>query len=418
MLARWLAQPPPPVCLSALLLAALALFGAGCSQKEGGQPRPSAVQAGSAPRVAVVRAEKRSLSSNIELAAEFRPYQEVDVHAKVAGYLKSISVDVGDSVTQGRVLGVLEVPEFDNELLHASALEKRSELDVIRARSEITRAQSALNINKLSYDRLLAVSAARPKLIAQQEIDTAAARFHEAEAQLATARAAAASIEQQVKVNAASAARVKTMLGYLQIVAPFSGVITKRYADTGAMIQAGTASQSQAMPVVRIAQVDRLRLILPVPESVVPRIRLGSPIEVRVDSLQRVFQGKVARFTGQLSTSTRTMDTQVDIVNSEGAIRPGMYGYASIVLDQRSDVLAVPVQALVQGAKPTLYVVGTDKRLVERPVRLGLETANAIEIRSGLQPGELVVVGGRTGLKPGLTVETKVLRPDDLEGGE
>ena len=369
-------------------------------------------------RVSAVRVERKDLSGGIELAAEFRPYQEVDVHAKVAGYLKSIAVDVGDRVTQGRVLAVLEVPEFAQELAQASALEKRTELDVIRARAEVRRAESAIHIHKLSYERILAASAARPKLIAQQEIDNAAARFQEAEAQFATAKAAAAAVEQQVHVSAASSARVRTMLNYLQIVAPFSGVVTKRYADTGAMIQAGTASQTQAMPVVRIAQIDRLRLVLPVPESAVSRIRIGSPIEVRVESLQRVFQGRVSRFSGQLATSTRTMDTEVDIENPQGVIRPGMYGSASVRLDSRPDVLTVPVQAVAQGVTPTVLVVGMDGKIAERPVRIGLETPNSVEIRSGLQEHELVVIGNRSGLKPGMRAVPKILPASDFEGGE
>ncbi len=369
-------------------------------------------------RVAAVPAERKDLARSTELAAEFRPYQEVDVHAKVAGYLKNITVDVGDRVTRGRVIAVLEVPEFAHELAQASALEKRSELDVVRARAEVDRAQSAYDIRKLSYERIMAAAQARPNLIAQQEIDNAAAHFHESEAQLATAKAATASVQQQVNVSAASSARVRTMLGYLQIVAPFSGVVTKRYADTGAMIQAGTASQTQAMPVVRIAQIDRLRLVLPVPESVVSRIRVGTPVEVRVDSLQRVFQGKVSRFTGQLNSSTRTMDTEVDLANPGGVIRPGMYGYAALVLDRRMDALAVPVQAVAHGAHPTVMVVNSNGEVEERRVQVGLETPNSVEILSGVREHELVVIGSRSGLKSGTRVDAKVLRSSDLEGGE
>lgn len=369
-------------------------------------------------RVAVVPAERRDLSRGAELAAEFRPYQEVDVHAKVAGYLKYITVDVGDRVAQGQLIGELEVPEYAEEMSQASALEKRSELDVLRARSEVDRAQSAYDIRKLSFERLDAASKARPKLIARQEIDNAAAQHREAEAQLATAKAALVSLEQQVRVNAASTARMKTMLGYLRVVAPFSGMVTRRYADTGAMIQAGTASQTQAMPVVRVAQVDRLRLVLLVPESLVSRILVGGSVEVRVDSLQRVFQGKIARFTGQLNSGTRTMDTEVDIRNSDGLLRPGMYGYASLVLDTRRDALTVPVQAIAHGARPTVMVVGKEGRLEERAIQVGIETPNSAEILSGLQENELVLIGNRSGLKPGVRVDTKVLRPLDLEGGE
>src|SRR5262249_3164791 len=162
--------------------------------------------------------------------------------------------------------------------------------------------------------------------------------------------------------------------GYLKITAPFSGIVTKRYADTGAMIQAGTASQTQARPVVRIAEVDHLRLILPAPESIVSRINVEAPVEVRADSLQRLFQVRVSRFTGQLDTGTQTMDTEVDIANPSGTLRPGMYGYASIMLDRRSGALAVPVQAVAQGARPTVMIIDGEGKVEERVVKLGLET--------------------------------------------
>lgn len=368
--------------------------------------------------VAAVRVQRQDLSRSAELAAEFRPFQEVDVHAKVAGYLKKIYVDVGDRVTQGQLLGLLEIPEYGEELAQASASEKRSELDVIRGSSEVTRAQSALDLQKLSYERLLSVSKARPNLIAQQEIDTAAARFREAEAQLATAKAALAATEQQVKVSTAARSRVNTMMSYLRITAPFSGTVTKRYADNGAMIQAGTASQTQAMPIVRISQTDTLRLTLPVPESLVARIRVRSPVEVRVDSLQRVFQGKVTRFSGRLDSATRTMETEVDIPNRGGIILPGMYGYASLVLDRTADAVAVPVQAIAgHNTKPTVLVVNRENRLEERPVTLGMETPSLVEIKSGLRDNELVVIGNRSGLTPGKSVQVKLLNAADVKGG-
>jgi RND family efflux transporter MFP subunit len=396
-------------------VAGCALLLASCSRE---MPRKVEAAGEAIPKVTAVRAERQDLSKSFEISAEFRPYQEVEVHAKIAGYLKAIYVDVGDRVRVGQLLAVLEVPEFAEEMAHATASEKRSELDVVRARSEVDRAESALHIAKLSYDRLLAVSKSKPHLIAQQEIDNAAAKYREAEAQLATVRANVDTTQQQVRVSAASRARVGTMMSYLKITAPFSGVVTKRSADTGAMIQAGTASQTQAMPLVRISQVDRLRLTIPVPESVIPRVHIGSPVEIRVDSLQRVFQGKVSRFTGRLETSTRTMATEVDVNNADGSIMPGMFGYASLMLDKRADALAVPVQAISShDTKPTVIVVRQDGRLEERPVTFGMETPNLVQITSGLRENELVAIGNRNSLKPGTRVEPKLIAASELAGG-
>lgn len=399
-----------------MCLLAAAMLLAGCSERT-----PTRVEAGDlkAVPVAAVRAARHDLARGTELAAEFRPFQEVDVHAKVAGYVKRMYVDVGDRVRQGQLLAVLEVPEYGEELAQASATEKRSELDVERARSEVARARSALSLSKISYERLLSVSNVRPHLIAQQEIDTAAARYHEAEAQTATAQAVLATTEQQVKVSSAARSRVDTMISYLRITAPFSGVVTKRYADNGSMIQAGTSSQTQAMPVVRISQTDVLRLTLPVPESFVARIRVGSPVEVRVDALQSVFQGQVTRFSGQLNSATRTMETEVDLPNARGVILPGMYGYASLVLDRAANALAVPVQA-VAGHKttPTVLVVTKENRLEERAVKLGLETPSLVEIKSGLADDELVVIGSRAGLAAGSMVQVKMLNLAEVRGGD
>lgn len=397
------------------LIGLLTIGAGGCGWQSAGEVRAVAREP---MHATVLKAERRTITKSAELAAEFHAYQEVDVHAKVAGYLKNISVDLGDRVQSGQVIAALEVPEFDEEFLEATARQKRSELDVVRAGSEVARAQAAFDIAKLSMDRILAAAKARPKLIAQQEIDTSAARFHEAEAQLATTKAALAALRQQVAVSSASSARVKTMLSYLRIVAPFSGVVTKRFADPGAMIQAGTASQSQAMPVVRIAQVDRLRLLLPVPESIVSRIRVGNPVEVRVDSLQRVFQGRVSRFAGQLKSSTRTMDTEVDIDNSAGLIRPGMYGYATLVLESRAKVLAVPVQTINRSLNTTALIVKPDGILEERVVTIGMETPHFTEVLNGIREGEMVVLGAKSNMKPGLRVIPKLVASSELGASE
>ena len=125
---------------------------------------------------------------------------------------------------------------------------------------------------------------------------------------------------------------MKTLIEYTRVTAPFAGVITKRYADTGSMIQAGTASQTQAMPVVRLSENSLLRLILPVPESAVPTVHIGQPVEVRVPTLNRSFPGRVARFTGKISSSTRTMETEVDVPNPNLVLMPGMYAEVDLTL--------------------------------------------------------------------------------------
>lgn len=384
-----------PVCFS---VAGCGPTGETAAKKEG----PAAV--------AVAKVTRQDLAKDLELAAEFRPYQEIDLHAKVSGYLKSIHVDVGDRVRKGQLIALLEVPEMAQDMVQAAAVAKRSTLDVERVRGEVQRAESALRIRKLSYDRLAGVLKARPNLIARQEIDDSAAKLSDAEAQLSAVRAALAVTEQQVSVSRASEERTGTMMSYLRITAPFDGVITERRGDTGALVQAGTSSSTQAMPVVRLSQIERLRLVLPVPESIVPRIRIGSVVEVRVDSLNRVFHGRVSRFAGRLDTGTRTMQTEVDIPNSGYAVMPGMYGYASLQLERSQDALGVPVQAVSgHGETATVMIVNGRSQLEERKVKTGIETPNIIEILSGLQENDMVVLGSRSRLKAGVTVQPKLV---------
>jgi RND family efflux transporter MFP subunit len=359
--------------------------------------------------VAIQHVKREDLGRTLTLAAEFRPFQEIDLHAKVAGYLQAIYVDVGDRVEKGQLIAVLEAPEMSQELAQAEAALKRARVDVERVRSELRRSQAQESIRRVSFERISSVVKTRPNLVAQQEIDDASARLREAEAQLSAAESTVTASEEQVQIAAAAKERYSTLLMYLRITAPFAGTITRRLADPGAMIQAGTASSVQAMPVVQLSQVNHLRLVLPVPESIVPRIRVDVPVEVRVESLNRAFQGRVARFTGKLDSSTRTMETEVDLPNPDGVIKAGMFGYATLVLERRQNVLTVPIEALGSRSEPiTVLVVGSDGRLQERQVKTGMETPDRVEVMSGLDEGDAVVVGARSNLRRGLLVEPQV----------
>jgi RND family efflux transporter MFP subunit len=360
------------------------------------------------PTVAVVRAERMDLAQSLTLAAEFRPFQEIDVHAKVAGYLKVIYVDVGDRVTAGQLLAVLEVPELENEVQQDDATINRSAEEIKRAHADLERAESAHEVAHLGSTRLAGVLKSRPALVAQQDLDEAAARDRIAEAQVATAKAAVAAAEQQLAVARAVAAKTKTLLDYTRITAPFAGIVTRRYADTGAMIQAGTSSQTQAMPVVKLSENEKLRLTIPVPESAVSRITVGQSVEVRVDSLQRTFPGTIARFAGKVDADTRTMETEVDVENKDRTLVPGMYAYASFALQTARGVLAVPVQAVDRGETASTVFVIQNGALERRTVKIGIESPDHFEIVDGLHEHDLVVVGNRSQLRSGVAVNPKV----------
>ncbi|HLK46900.1 MAG TPA: efflux RND transporter periplasmic adaptor subunit [Bryobacteraceae bacterium] len=404
-----------------LLFAATALAGLGavsCSRTP--KVQAGAVQPADIPTVAVARVTSDNLSRGLVLTAEFKPFQEIDVMAKVAGYISKINVDVGDRVRQGDLLATLEVPEQADDLRRAQAALDRSQAEVARAKDELQRAESAHQIAHISYQRIAAVDVKKPGLVAQQEIDDAHSKDLVSEAQVSGAKSALAAATEQVSVNKAEMQKVQTMIAYTRVTAPFTGVITKRYADTGSMIQAGTASHSQAMPVVRLSENSLLRLILPVPESAVPTVHLGQPVDVQVPTLHRSFPGKVARFADQLSLSTRTMDTEVDVPNPNLVLIPGMYAEVNLTLDHHAAALALPVMAvdLDEDSSSGSGSVGSGKVMVVTPnnrveirkIQVGLETPDKIEIRSGLNEGDVVVLSGRSGLQAGQEVRPRATR--------
>lgn len=372
-----------------------------------------------APTVAAVRIGRGEVRQVLTVAAEFRPFQEIEIHAKVAGFLKSIYVDVGDRVKAGQLLAELEIPELQAEVRQDEATTKRAAEEINRAQADLQRAESAHEVAHLAATRLVNVTKVRPNLVAQQDIDEASGRDRVAEAQVATAQAALASSREQLEIAKAAHSKTQTLLDYTRITAPFAGLITHRYADTGAMIQAGTSSQTQAMPVVRLSDSERLRLVIPVPESAVSRVRLGAPVDVAVQSLNRTVSGTVARFANRLNTETRTMRVEVDVPNPRGELVPGMYADATLVLQQTTGALVAPVQAIDRtetGAH--VFVVGRDGTLDARSVSLGLEAADRIEVTKGLSEGDMVVVGSRAQLRPGSVVVAKVVAPAPAEGGE
>ena len=403
-----------------LLLAALGAFLlSSCGNNKDAQASTSATS--EIPTVAVAKVATADLSRDLILTAEFKPFQEVDVMAKVSGYVKEIRVDVGDRVREGELLATLEVPEMADDLRKSQAGVRHSQSEVARAQDEIARAKSAHDIAHLSYSRLFQASEKRPGLIAQQEIDDAQSKDLVAEAQLAAANSALAAAGQQVDVDQSSTARVQTMIDYERVTAPFTGVVTKRYADQGSMIQAGTASQTQAMPVVRLSENGLLRLILPVPESAVSTVHTGQQVEVRVPALNRAFPGKVARFVDKLSLETRTMDTEVDVPNADLVLIPGMYAEVTLTLSRRNSVLTIPITAVDVDAEAApkneasdspvagrVMVITPTSRVEVRKIDLGLETANQVEVRSGLNEGDMVVIGSRSGLQPGEEVKPQV----------
>lgn len=346
-----------------------------------------------ATTVAVTHATREDLSRSVSLTAEFRPYQDVEIHAKVSGYVKEIYVDVGDHVKTGDVLAVLEIPELEEDLRKADAA-------VLTATQEVKSAEADFEGTDQILTRLQAAGKQAPGLIAQQDLDTAAARN---EANAANLQAA----KQRVVEAQANADRERTLLSYSKITAPFDGVVTKRFADTGSLIQAGTTSDTQSLPVVTLAEIKRLRLDFPVPESVVADVHVGDPVEVNIVSSGQTFPAKVSRFAQNVDMSTRTMLTEAEVDNTDFRYTPGMYATVKLTLADKRNALAVPIQCVSTGDNPTVLVLDRNHKVEKRPVTVGLETPSMAEILSGLSDEDLVVLGNRSSIQLGETALAK-----------
>jgi RND family efflux transporter MFP subunit len=337
-------------------------------------PRPTAV----APVV------REDLFSEVTIPAEFRPYLQVELHAKVSGYVDQINVDIGDQVKAGQLLARLEVPELRDELARAKAAEKRAAADYKDAH--------------LVYSRLVAVEQAHPNLVAQQELDAAEAKDATADAAIAAAKA--------------DTEKFQAMIAYTRITAPFDGVVTHRYADPGSLIQAGTTSDTQSMPLVRLSDNYRLRLDFPVSVGYIQDIRVGDSVEVRVESLKgTALTGIISRLSQKVDEATRTMIAEVDVPNPNLELVPGMYATVSLKVERRPHVLTIPTEAISSDKKSTVLVVNPNRELEERGVTLGLETPARYEVVAGLKEGELVLIGSRSQVKVGEKIEPTLIGP-------
>jgi RND family efflux transporter MFP subunit len=343
---------------------------------------PVATNAITSPAASVAKVTREDLFKEVTIAAEFRPYEEVALHAKVSGFVSKMNVDFGDSVKAGQLLATLEVPELQAELANAQAAQAKAEADFTNA--------------NLIYSRLQSVNKEHPNLVAQQDLDTAQANELTAIAAIAAAKA--------------NFEKFQTMVGYTQIVAPFDGVVTHRYADPGTLIQAGTSSDTQALPLVRVSDNYRLRLDFPVTVDYVKDIQLGAPVEVRVDSLNgRTFTGKISRFTHEVDDNTRTMITEIEVANPNLELIPGMYANVILKVEQRPSALTIPVEAVAGEKNPTVLVLNQNQQIEERAVKLGLETPEKFEVLSGLREGDLVIVGSRAQFQADEKVAPKLL---------
>ncbi len=376
--------------------------------RAGGSQMRAADDGGAGPVYAAVAPVKReTVANSLSIAGQFLPYQNVELHAKVAGYIKNIYVDIGDHVHTGEVLAVLEIPELVAQVDEAKASVHQAEEEIQRAQSMVYRAEAdnvALHANAV---RLVNTDKARPGLIAQQELDDATAKDRSSQAQVDAAKSALAAAGQQLEVAKANQQHYAALNNYANIVAPYDGVVTWRFSDTGSLVQAGTSNTS-GLPVVTVAQVNVLRLRIPVPESLAATVRIGDSADAHVQATNEHFTGKVTRFTNALDPATRTMQVEIDVPNPNYHLQPGMYAEVNLLANSRSDALTIPVTSILRsGNKTTVLVVDSQDRVQVRQVELGVESPNRAEVLSGLKEGERVIAGNLGSYQAGEVVKPR-----------
>jgi RND family efflux transporter MFP subunit len=355
--------------------------------------RPShLLPAESLPTVGAVRVRRGDLATEVGFAAEFRPWFSVELHAKTAGFIRLLHVDIGSKVHAGDVLAELEVPLLKEDLARAEASLRRNQEDFRRAEANAEEAH-------LGATRLDGVARSQPRLIAQQELDAARAKDRAAAASLGVAR-------EQIHVAEADLARLRAEESDTLIRAPFDGVVTRLLANPGDFVLGGLAPSGQAKAVVRLSQLNKLRLSFPVSVSYLDSVVEGASLEIRRDT-GRTITNRISRLSREVSPATRMMDVEADIENDDLVLVPGSYATVILHPQKRIQVLHVPVECLQRKPDLAVLVVNDEHVLERRPVRTGLETPASVELLEGVKEGEWVVTSGGNRVKPGQKVEVK-----------
>lgn len=380
------------------------LIAAACSRTGKAEGTSPAHEQANSLVVGVATAERHPIQQKLTVSSELVPFEEIDVYAKEAGYVKQLLVDYGTHVKKGQLMAVLEIPELVAQIDQDKATIKSMQDQATNAEHQLNRVEAQHKVLHLQYERLKGVAQSRPGLVAQQEVDDVQGRDLAAEAQVEGAKSALEEARSNLAGSEAKLTRDQALYSYSRITAPFDGVVTQRNANLGTLMQAGTNSSTQAIPLVRLSQENLYRLVIPVPESYVAYIKIGDPVSVMVPALHKSVPGKVARTSLEVHDATRTMHTEVDVPNPTGELIPGLYAEATMKLNGRPNALTIPVQAVDrQGERTTVLVVDGANRVEEKPVTLGIEgeTENDTEVVSGLREGDRVIVSDRAGIKPG-----------------
>jgi RND family efflux transporter MFP subunit len=322
-------------------------------------------QAASPIPVQVVHPTKGSVNRWVTLPGNIRAQQEAVLYAKVAGYLKSIAVDKGDSVKSGAILAVLETPELS------------ADLSRYRAESEDAR---------IEYERTQQAIKQAPDLVMPVEMDRAKAKYEVAKANLE---------------------RTQSLLRFNHITAPFSGIVTRRFVDVGAFIPAATSgSTAQSAAIVTLMNFSTVRVQVAVPEAEAPLVSKGQAARLSVEGLpNRNFDGRISRFSYALDEISKTMLVEVDLPNPALELRPGMYATVKLALQHHDDVMLIPAAALVMEKASAFTYTANGSTARKRPIKVGYNDGKMVEVQDGIAAGDGVLIPEKAPLSDGAPIE-------------
>ena len=323
------------------------------------------------PTVAVTRPSAEPSSDQLTLPAQLQAYVQSAIYSRTNGYLTRWTKDIGSRVNKGELLAEIDTPEVDQELSQARAARQQIEAQLQLAKS------SAERWNNLR----------KSDSVSQQEADQQTSAYTQAQANLAAADA--------------NVRRLQQLESFKHIYAPFSGVITRRNVDTGALITAGSNSQTREL--FDIAQVDPLRVYVNVPQSDAPSIKPGMPAYIELREFPgKKFAGKVVRTADAIDPTTRTLLTEIDVPNKDGRLLPGAYAQVYFAVPIQTMRITVPVNTLLfRSEGPRVAVVGPDKKIHLKPVIIGRDFGNKLEILGGLDRNDQIVVNPADSLEEG-----------------
>jgi RND family efflux transporter MFP subunit len=330
------------------------------------------------PVVTVARPRLGAASNALTLPGTLYGLHEAALYARVNGYVSRIDVDMGASVRAGQTLAIIDMPEVEQELQAARATVEQGEASGALARATLSRWRSMV-------DQTAAT---------RQEFEEKQAAFNVSEASVKAARA--------------NVARLTALRRFGTIVAPFSGVVTARNVDVGALVAPG--SGSTVRPLFTLAQVDRLRVLTSVPQNAAPTVRVGQEAEVLVQELGDVaFRGRVTRTSGALDYATRTLQTEIQLDNRDGRLLPGMFAQVKLDLPRGSRTLLIPANTLIVRAEGPQVAIVRDGKIVITPVTLGRDFGSELEVLGGVTEHDALVVNPGDDAPHGATV--RVVQP-------